>query len=394
MLSGRGGCGKTFVVSEILKKALEEKMENFLQENPVNSFETNMDTSEGQDKHAIIRDYPDDYEITETDPGSKEDETSSHNVDKKLKEVNEEVLLTAPTGKAASILGKRIGIPAHTLHSVIFTFLHWKNQVGNVNDWKFSKVHLLVCDECSLVSVRVFYKLISILRQYAHLKQVILLGDVNQLPSIEPGNFLGDIFHTLEKNGFCITLQTNHRSDSELIVQNAGKISMQQMPFFDSERGFFSIEYNSNVDSESITVTEIIKDILKNEANPFILPKPEDSQFVTLRRKDCDNINELCALHYNKHCIKDHRGKLKFEIGDKVCVRRNMLCLDQYENEIVKICNGEIFFIRDIIQEQDERSKKKIFYCLDDGEKIIKVDFKTLKSAKLSHAWARTIHTF
>lgn len=89
-------------------------MENFHQENPVNSFETNMDTSEGQDKHAIIRDYPDDYEITETDPGSKEDETSSHNVDKKLKEVNEEVLLTAPTGKAASILGKRIGIPAHT----------------------------------------------------------------------------------------------------------------------------------------------------------------------------------------------------------------------------------------------------------------------------------------
>lgn len=66
-------------------------MENFHQENPVNSFETNMDTSEGQDKHAIIRDYPDDYEITETDPGSKEDETSSHNVDKKLEEVNEEV---------------------------------------------------------------------------------------------------------------------------------------------------------------------------------------------------------------------------------------------------------------------------------------------------------------
>ena len=48
---------------------------------------------------------------------------------------------------------------------------------------------------------------------------------------------------------------------------------------------FFSVEYNSNVDSESITVTEIIKDILKNEANPFILPKPEDSQFVTLETK-------------------------------------------------------------------------------------------------------------
>lgn len=52
---------------------------------------------------------------------------------------------------------------------------------------------------------------------------------------------------------------------------------MQQMPFFDSKRGFFSVEYNSNDDGESITVTEVVKDILKNEANPFILPKPEDS---------------------------------------------------------------------------------------------------------------------
>ncbi|PFX33712.1 DNA helicase B [Stylophora pistillata] len=362
VLSGRGGCGKTFVVSEILKKVLEEKKEKILQENPVNSVETNID---------ICEDYSE-----------------------KLKEVNEQVLLTAPTGKAASILGKRIGIPAHTLHSVIFTFLHWKNKGGDHNEWKFSKVCLLVCDECRLVSVRVFYKLIIILHWHAQLQHVMLLGDVNQLPSIEPGNFLSDLFHVLEKDALCITLPTNHRSDSELIVQNAGKISLQQMPPFDPQRGFFSVKYNANADSDGNKITQVVKGVLKNEGNPFVLPKPDESQFVAFRRNDCDNINEICAQHFSKHPIKDHRGKLKFEVGDKVCVRRNVVCLDEYDKKTVKICNGEIFFIQEVIQEQDERNKKKMFFCLDNGEKKIKIDFRTLKSAKLSHAWARTIHTF
>ena len=365
MMSGRGGCGKTFVASEVLKKALEVKKERVRQDNPFNLDDSNV-----------------------ADPSRK--------VKTKLQEVDDEVLLTAPTGKAASVLGKRIGIPSYTLHSVIYSRLHWVED--GKGDWKFSKVRLLVCDECSLISVRVFSKLIRILCEHAQLQQVILLGDINQLPSIEPGNLLSDAFQALMPHGLSITLNKNHRSESELIVQNAAVISKQKMPCFDPHRGFFSVEYQSernDSDTECIKITQVVKDVLQNEAHPFVLPEPEASQFVAFRRNDCDNINELCARHYNDHSIKDSHGKLQFEVGDKVCVRRNMECLDEYQDEVVKLCNGEIFFIRDIIVETDEQKKeKKMFYCLDNGDITMKIDFRMLRAAKLSHAWARTIHTF
>ena len=71
-----------------------------------------------------------------------------------------------------------------------------------------------------------------------------------------------------------------------------------------------------------------------------------------------------------------------------------MECFDEFEEEGVKICNGEIFFISGITEEIDSKNKKVSKFSLDNGERIMKIDFKSLKSAKLTHAWARTIHTF
>lgn len=57
--------------------------------------------------------------------------------------------------------------------------------------WKFHKVRMLVVDECSLVGVRLFNALLHCLLEHSQLQKVILLGDVNQLPSIEPGKTSG-----------------------------------------------------------------------------------------------------------------------------------------------------------------------------------------------------------
>lgn len=266
--------------------------------------------------------------------------------------------------------------------------------VENEEDsWKFSAVHLLVCDECSLISVRLFSTLINILMENSKLQQVILLGDIDQLPSIEPGNFLSDVYYALESHGGSNTLKTNHRTDSELIVQNAIKFSQKQMPLFtDSRGGFVSLPYHSNQnDEDSNTVAQIVRNLLDNKT-AIELPEPQMSQFVAFRRNDCSLINELCATHYNRHCVKDSRGRLDFQIGDKVCLRRNTVCVDEYEKEDVKLCNGEIFFIKDIIADVDNQSKKTTYFVLDNGERTMKIDVRMLK--KMSHAWARTIHTF
>lgn len=426
VMSGRGGCGKTFVVSNVLTKALEMKKQRALQEFSDEENEDTVRMSDASDeeakpcsfsgpdtaasaryvdhenisdKHATEQELQKNLATSTGIPDSKgntelcsESKSLSRRIEAKMKEIEGEVLLTAPTGKAASLLGKRTGLPSHTLHSVIYSCVYWEQE--GKGDWKFSNVRLLVCDECSLISVRVFSKLINSLTKWSELQQVILLGDINQLPSIEPGNFLSDVFTTLEGRGVAVSLRTNHRSDSDLIVQNAVKISMKQLPVFDPLRKFVSVPYQSernDNDSETNKVTKVVKNVLQSEE----LRDHRSSQFVAFRRSDCKIINEQCALHYNGHSIEDRQRKFDFRIGDKVCIRRNSECFDAYEEKPVKLCNGEIFFIADIIEEQDsQRKKKRVFFSLDNGEKIFKINYWELRAAKLTHAWARTIHTF
>lgn len=67
--------------------------------------------------------------------------------------------------------------------------------------WTYRDVNTLVVDECSLVAVTTFAFLIELLLNHAKLRKVILLGDIRQLPSIEPGNFLADTFSSLCRLG-------------------------------------------------------------------------------------------------------------------------------------------------------------------------------------------------
>lgn len=362
VLSGRGGCGKTHVVSTVLSKVLE------LEESQMSGDQCDHQETSG-----------------------------------KL-QPSESILLTAPTGRAASILGKRTGIEAYTLHSVIFSYFHWLKEVKekqNESTWKFSDINLLVCDECSLISVKSFSTLLNILLKKTALQQIILLGDVNQLPSIEPGNFLSDVYHALEQNDCAITLRTNHRAESQLIVENARGISQQEMPIFpdDCKKGFISLPHQSRKtkngqESDGFRETEIVKDLLNNKISAVPSLEPRNSQFITFRRLDCLKINELCCKHYENHSLKTPRGKDDFRIGDKVCIRKNKECFDAGTETEVKLSNGEIFFIENISVEKDNRGTKITYFVLDDGQKMVKVDIKSLKSAKLCHAWAKTIHTF
>lgn len=413
MLSGRGGCGKTHVVSTVLSKTLEEKRSHFAATQSVakqsesTSVENSQSSSDATEdiSHCISSPL-----VTPMCSGSETpvtDYRSPLDTPKKIKKTDpcgDCVLLTAPTGRAASILGKRTGVSSYTLHSVIFSYLCWLKEVKNNEShsaWKFSDVKILVCDESSLISVKAFSTLINILMKKTSLQQIVLLGDKNQLPSIEPGNFLGDVYEALLPYGSSITLRTNHRAESQLIVDNASRICCRELPLFpdDPKTGFISLECQSKngdptTDSDDMAITQVVRDLLQNKISGLTLPGPDMSQFIAFRRRDCLNINELCAVHYNNHSIKNCKGKYDFQAGDKVCVKKNIVCFDAYTKEDVKFCNGEIFFIKEVIEEEDNRKKKTTYLALDNGEKIVKVEFKMLKRAKLCHAWARTIHTY
>ena len=104
-----------------------------------------------------------------------------------------QILLTAPTGKVANLLGQRSQVPGYTLHQVKYSFHAHQTKMRNCpsdainKPWKFSKVEVLIVDECSLVSVHMFATVLSVLLKYADLRKIVLLGDIKQLPSIEPG---------------------------------------------------------------------------------------------------------------------------------------------------------------------------------------------------------------
>ncbi|XP_059539508.1 DNA helicase B isoform X2 [Myotis daubentonii] len=416
VISGKGGCGKTTIVSHLFRhRELLEKREV---KKACEDFEQDQDV-------------PEEW-ITYT-------EQSLPKADRGI-----EVLLTAPTGKAAGLLRQKTGFHAFTLCQVSYSFYFWKKTMDKANSennspWRFSSVRVLVVDEGSLVSVVIFRSVLNLLLEHSNLSKLIILGDIRQLPSIEPGNLLQDLFDTLKSRNCAIELKTNHRTESELIVDNATRISKRQFPKFDAElsisddptipvslqdKTFIFVrlpeEDGSSQSSKSNHHSHLysaVETLLKEKD----LESAETSQFIAFRRQDCDVINDCCCKHYTGLRHKNHKNRLIFGVGHKICCTRNAYLSDllpennfnsQKSNELedgmphgvaknkhdfesgIRLCNGEIFFIRQDIT--DVTFGKRRYLTIDNMAGLeVTVDFKKLmKFCRIRHAWARTIHTF
>ena len=192
---------------------------------------------------------------------NKDWESQSHSCYPTIKD-EPTILLTAPTGKAAQLLGDRTQLPAFTLHQVAFSYDRWRQKIAleeHSEDaekvkWKFRHVRVLVVDESSLVSVSLFSWLLHALITESELQKVVLLGDICQLPSIEPGNFLSNVFESLRFIGCSVLLRTNHRAESQRIVDNAGLIAIKRRPVIAPSEHFHQVtleEQGQNIsDSE------------------------------------------------------------------------------------------------------------------------------------------------
>uniref|UniRef100_A0A8C0GTQ9 DNA helicase B n=1 Tax=Chelonoidis abingdonii TaxID=106734 RepID=A0A8C0GTQ9_CHEAB len=311
IISGKGGCGKTTVVSclfQYLKQVEKEVL------SACNDFEKDLDAS-------------------------AEWNTFTHFCQENVCTKNLlNVLLTAPTGRAASLLNEKTELPAYTLHQVMYSFYSWMLRDGQ-KPWKFSTVTVLVVDEGSLVSVQMLSSVLKLLCDHAQLSKLIILGDIRQLPSIDPGNMLADIFEGLKSRGWSVELRTNHRAESQLIVDNATRISQRKFPEFDSvlkvcdwsekltmpspEKKFIYVVLPSGDGAHYLPTA--IKTLL--EKGPG-LQDATQSQFIAFRRQDCDLINELCCQHYSKHLTRNHKNRLVFQCDDKICSTRNAYLKD------------------------------------------------------------------
>ncbi|KAM6214671.1 DNA helicase B [Rhynchocyon petersi] len=422
VISGKGGCGKTTIVSRLFKHI--EQLEEREVKKACEDFEQDQDPSEEW--------------VTFTEQNQKE-------AGKAI-----EVLLTAPTGKAAGLLRQKTGLHAYTLCQVNYSFYLWeKNKTEEKKPWKLSSVRVLVVDEGSLVSVGVFRSVLNLLCEHSKLSKLIILGDVRQLPSIEPGNLLKDLFETLKATNCAVELKTNHRAESQLIVDNATRISRRQFPKFDVEldvsdiltlpisiqdKTFIFVRLpeedagsqgsQSSKSNHHSYLYSVVGALLQEED----LKDEKKSQFIAFRRQDCDLINHCCSKHYTGHLIKDHQNRLVFGVGDKICCTRNAYLSDllpentssQQNNALeangeafdgiprnfaktknkrnfesdIRLCNGEIFFITK--DTTDLTFGKRRYLTINNYAGLeVTVDFvKLMQCCRIKHAWARTIHTF
>ncbi|XP_048158675.1 DNA helicase B isoform X1 [Corvus hawaiiensis] len=400
IVSGKGGCGKSTIVSCLFRHLKQMEIE----------------------VEAASKDFEEDLDASE-EWNTFDHHWESENMYAK-KFLN--VLFTAPTGRATSLLREKTQLPAYTLHQIIYSFKSWR-RTEQAQPWKFSAVTVLIVDEGSLVSVHILSLVLKLLCEHAQLAKLIILGDTRQLPSIDPGNMLADIFEGLKSRGFSVELRTNHRAESQLIVDNASRISHRQLPEFDEvlkvsawneeitmpspEKKFIFIALAAGGNFDNLQTA--IKILLKKGPG---LEDAKQSQFIAFRRQDCDLINELCCQHYSNHLTRDHKNRLLFQVGDKIACTRNVYLKDllaacgvgegpnghecrsggttptaEADEEGKRLCNGDIFFITG-----DEEIDKEHFLTISSMYgSTFTVNYKALrKLCHIKHAWARTIHTF
>ena len=155
------------------------------------------------------------------------------------------IKLAAPTGRAAKRMQEATGMPSQTIHRLLGInpaercFDHDKDNPleGDV----------LIVDECSMIDVSLFA---ALMKAIPYNMKLILVGDIDQLPSVGPGNILRDIINS----GICpvIRLNTVHRQAMESkIITNAHKISHGQMPDLNTNKEYDFLFYEED-DGEAI----------------------------------------------------------------------------------------------------------------------------------------------
>jgi exodeoxyribonuclease V alpha subunit len=259
-----------------------------------------------------------------------------------LSELKIKIFLAAPTGRAAKRMSEATGHEARTIHRLLeYSFAKGGFQK---NEEKPLSCDLLVLDEVSMIDTVLMYHLTKALPAFA---TVILVGDINQLPSVGAGNVLSDI---IASNIIpVVELKEIFRQARESrIIVNAHKINNGIVPTFEDHVPGNDFYFIQQEDAEK--VLEIILELIKERIpKRFGLDPVDDIQVLTPMHKGvvgADNLNTELQKSLNPSHIEIMRGNRNFRLNDKVMQIRN-----NYDKEVF---NGDIGRIAGIRPEENE----------------------------------------
>lgn len=305
-----------------------------------------------------------------------------------------DILLAAPTGRAAKRMQETTGQEARTIHRLLE--LSKLPEMGD-NRFIFEKnesnpleADVVIIDEMSMVDISI---LNSLLKAVMVGTRLILVGDVNQLPSVGPGNVLKDLIASDQFNVVKLTKIFRQASESDIIV-NAHKINDGQPITVDNKsKDFFLLRRG-----EPAIIANVIVQLIHSKLPEYVNATKYDIQVLTPMRKGELGVEKLNQVLQESLNPKDGRKKEKehhqtiFREGDKVMqIKNNYQMAWEIKSKYgitsesgMGVFNGDAGIIKEI-----NLFAEQLVVEFDEG-KMVTYAFSQLDELEL--AYAITIH--
>ena len=285
-----------------------------------------------------------------------------------LESLGQSILLAAPTGRAAKRMSEATGKEAKTIHRL----LEYNPAEGyGRNDENPLQGGVLIVDESSMIDVILMN---SLLRAVPSHMKVILVGDIDQLPSVGAGNVLRDI---IDSDVVPVVRLTRifRQAQSSRIITNAHKINQGIFPDISNgkDADFFFIKQ----EDPEVAAREIVN-IVKNRIPKAYHYSTNDIQVLAPMQRSvvgATNLNIILQEAINPEGDSLSRGGFRYRKGDRVMQIRN-----NYDKEVF---NGDIGYVREVNLEE------KTLTVIYEGRPV---EYEDSELDELTLAYATTIH--
>lgn len=278
------------------------------------------------------------------------------------------ILLAAPTGRAAKRMTEATGLEAKTIHRL----LECKPPEGyQKNEENPLEGDVLIVDECSMIDIVLMN---SLLKAIPLGMRLILVGDIDQLPSVGAGNVLRDIMDSGTVPVIRLT-RIFRQALSSRIITNAHRINQGQMP--DISNGADTDFFFTSKEEPEEAAEEIVK-LVKTKLPRYYAVAPSQIQVLTPMQRGvvgAGKLNLMLQEALNPQGDQLFRSGYAYRINDKVMQIRN-----NYEKEVF---NGDIGLV----------------VSVDMQNRVLSVDFdgrivsyESTELDEIVHAYATTIH--
>ena len=302
-----------------------------------------------------------------------------------------DIALAAPTGRAAKRMSETTGYEAKTIHRLLELSGGMDEHAGfERNEQNPLETDVIIIDEMSMVDITLMHNL---LKAVVAGTRLILVGDVNQLPSVGPGCVLKDIIDSHACNVVRLNRIFRQASESDIIV-NAHKINRgEPVSLNNKSRDFFFLKrYDANV------IISICIQLIRQKLPKYVNASPFDIQVLTPMRKGLlgvERLNTILQQYLNppdgKKAEREH-GQTIFRVGDKVMQIKNNYQAEweirsRYNIPIEKglgVFNGDMGIVREI------NSFSETLTVEYEERRMVEYPFKELDQLDL--AYAITIH--